>query len=313
MIKYYVSGAGGFTEIPEWQPGCWVDVQVPDDNDFRFLTEKLGINETMLAYTSDIDERPRIEREDSWVLTILRIPMRSHASSVPFITVPIGIITGKCNEQDSVIVTICYHRTELIDDFIEHTRRRSITVSNEPQFILRIIFSAAYWYLTYLKRINSMVAHAEKELEQSVRDRDLMQLMKMQKALVFFNTSLRGNEVMISRVRHVFSESEMDMDLLDDVRIEIKQALDTVSIYTDILNSTLDAFASIISNNINMIMKRMTAVTIVLMVPTGIASFYGMNVNIGLAGMKYAFWFIVGISVVLTGGLCLLLRRYKWF
>lgn len=313
MIQFFKAGAQGFTEIKECEPGCWINVEVPDDNDFSFLIHKLGIPEPMLAYTSDIEERPRIEREDNWVLTILRIPMRSHTSSVPFITVPIGIITGKCSDGASFILTICYHHTELLTDFIDHMQKKSICAINEPQFILRMIFSAAYWYLTYLKRINSMVSHAEKELERSVRNRDLLQLMKMQKSLVFFNTSLRGNEVLIARVRHVFSESEMDMDLLDDVEIELKQALNTVSIYTDILNSTLDAFASIISNNVNMIMKRMTAVTIVLMVPTGIASFYGMNVNIGLSGYKYAFWIIVGVSILITGALCLVLRRCKWF
>lgn len=146
-MQFFKSGPQGFTEIKECEPGCWINVEVPDDNDFSFLVHKLGIPETMLAYTSDIEERPRIEREDNWVLTILRIPMRSHTSSVPFITVPIGIITGKGPDGASFILTICYHHTELLADFIDHMQRKSICVINEPQFILRMIFSAAYGIL----------------------------------------------------------------------------------------------------------------------------------------------------------------------
>lgn len=306
MRRFFICD-NGFNEYDSWSPDCWVNVECPDKDDFKFLTEELNLPEQILSYTSDIDERPRVERNGDWVLTILRIPAKSENPEEPIFTVPISIIT--CGQ---VIVTICYHRTELIEDFIEHTRMRGISIEGKSTFILRIIFSLAFWFLKYLQIINKEVMSAEKQLEQSVKNSDLLQLMRLQKTLVYFNTSLRGNEVLIGRLRHVFTD-DFDLDLLEDVEIELKQALNTVNIYTEILGNTLDTYASVISNNVNAIMKRMTGITIVLMIPTLIASFYGMNVGISLSSNPNAFWIIVAIAVALTVGTFLLLKRSQWF
>lgn len=306
MRRYLVCDEG-FNVVEQWTPGCWVNVECPDRDDFRFLEDELNIPEQILTYTSDIDERPRIERNGDWVLTILRIPAKSDSPDEPIFTVPISIIT-----REDVIVTICYHRTELIDDFIEHTRMLGIMVEGKSTFILRLIFSSAFWFLKYLQLINDEVESAEKKLEQSVKNEDLLHLLGMQKSLVYFNTSLRGNEVLISRLRHVFTD-DFDLDLLEDVEIELKQAQNTVNIYTEILNGTLDTYASVISNNVNAIMKRMTGTTIVLMIPTLVASFFGMNVAFGLENKPDAFWAIVVGTAVLTAGTFVLLRRIRWF
>ena len=149
---------------------------MPDDNDFQFLTQELKVPESFLEDIADTDERPRTETEGNWLLTILRIPMQSNQHGIPFITVPIGIITN-----NDIIVSVCYHHTELIPDFIQHTRRKGIVVNNKLTLILRIIYSSAVWFLKYLKQINNDVATAEKELEKSIRNEDLLQLMKLQK------------------------------------------------------------------------------------------------------------------------------------
>lgn len=224
-------------EKPVWAPGCWVNVECPDQDDFQFLTRELNVPESFLEDIADADERPRTETEGNWLLTILRIPMQSSNPQIPFITVPIGIITN-----NDIIVSVCYYRTELLPDFIQHTRRKGIAVNNKLDLILRLIYSSAVWFLKYLKQINNEVANAEKELEKSIRNEDLLRLMKLQKTLVYFDTSIRGNEVLIGRLKNIFQNTGLlDMELLDDAVIELRQAYNTVNIYSDILTGTMDA------------------------------------------------------------------------
>ena len=308
-MRTYLYSEAGFIEKPQWMPNSWVNVECPDDNDFDFLTQELKVPESFLEDIADADERPRTETEGNWLLTILRIPMQSSQHGIPFITVPIGIITN-----NEIIVSVCYHKTELISDFIQHTRRKGIVVNNKLDLILRMIYSSAVWFLKYLKQINNDVANAEKELEKSIRNEDLLRLMKLQKSLVYFNTSIRGNEVMLTKLQSIFQEPVyMDNELVEDVETELKQAHLTVNIYSDILTGTMDAFASIISNNVNTIMKRMTSISIILMVPTLIASFYGMNVPIYGENMPHGFAIIVMISITLSALSFFIFRKIKWF
>lgn len=242
-------------------------------------------------------------------MTILRIPIQTPQDKVTYTTVPIGIITN-----NEIVVSVCYHSTEMIPDFIEHTRRKGINVPNKYELILRLIYSSAVWFLKYLKQINNEVSSAEKELEKSIRNEDLLRLMNLQKSLVYFNTSIRGNEAMIGKLGNIFNEKDyQNPELTEDVLIELKQAHNMVNIYSDILTGTMDAFASIISNNVNTIMKRMTSLSIVLMVPTLIASFYGMNVDIHLEHVPHAFSLIALISVCLSVTALIIFRKIKWF
>jgi len=308
-MRTYLYCETGFVEKQQWMPNCWVNVECPDENDFKFLTQELKVPEEFLEDIADTDERPRTEKEGNWLLAILRIPMQSSQNGIPFITVPIGIITN-----NDIIVSVCYHHTELIPDFVQHTRRKGIVVNNKLDLILRIIYSSSVWFQKYLKQINNEVATAEKELEKSIRNEDLLRLMKLQKTLVYFNTSIRGNEVMIGRLKNIFQSTDfLNMDLLEDVVIELRQAYNTVNIYSDILTGTMDAFASIISNNVNAIMKRMTSLSITLMIPTLIASFYGMNVNLHIESFQHAFIMIILLSATLSAGTFIWFRKIKWF
>ena len=266
-------------------------------------------SEMCIRDRADTDERPRTEMEGDWLLTILRIPISSTANKIPFNTVPIGVITN-----DDIIVSVCYYHTEMLPDFIDHTRRKNVVVRNKLDLILRLIYSSAVWFLKYLKQINNDVTDAEKELERSIRNEDLLRLMCLQKTLVYFNTSIRGNEVMIGKLKSIFQDTDyLDEELVDDVLIELRQANTTVNIYSDILTGTMDAFASIISNNVNAIMKRMTSLSITLMIPTLIASFYGMNVDVHIDGVPHAFLIIVIASVVLSALTVIIFRKIKWF
>ncbi len=308
-MRTYLCSEAGFIEKPEWIPNCWVNVECPDEDDFKFLTQDLSVPEEFFEDIADADERPRTEAEGKWRLTILRIPMQSNQKGVPFITVPIGIIT-----KDEVIISVCYHHTEMISNFIQHIRRKNIIINNKLDLILRIIYSSAYWFLIYLKQINNEVAIAEEKLEKSIRNEDLLRLMKLQKTLVYFNTSIRGNEVMIGRLKNIFQDTSfLNIGLLEDVIIELKQAHSTVNIYNDTLTSTMDAFASIISNNVNAIMKRMASLSITLMIPTLIASFYGMNVDLKIGTFPHAFAVIILLSCFLSTITFIWFRKIKWF
>ena len=309
-MRTYLYCEAGFVEKAQWLPSSWVNVVCPNNDDFEFLTQTLNVPESFLNDIADTDERPRTDTEGNWLLTILRIPVQNKQNgSLPFDTVPIGIITN-----NEIIVSVCYHNTDLLPDFIEHTRRKGIVVRNKLDLIFRIIYSSAVWFLKYLKQINIDISAAEKELERSIRNEDLLRLMRLQKTLVYFNTSIRGNEVMIGKLRTIFQDTDyLDTELVEDVIIELKQALNTVNIYSDILTGTMDAFASIISNNVNTIMKRMTSLSIVLMLPTLIASFYGMNVDIHLEEVPFAFSLIVLFSIGLSTLAFVIFRKIKWF
>lgn len=307
-MRTYLSLEAGLAQLEEYTPKCWINIEFPDEDDLHFLTEDLGVPSEFLADIADVDERPRTEKEDDWQLTILRIPLESNIQGLPYMTVPVGVITGK-----ETTITVCYRKSQLIPDFISHIRRKSISITSQADFITRMIYSSAVWFLKYLKLIYLEINRAEKELEESVRNEDLMRIMRLQKSLVYFSTSIRGNEAMLGRLRTATRAGEIDPDLVEDVSIELRQAYNTINIYTDICNSTMDALGSIISNNVNTIMKRMTSLQIVLTIPTMIASFYGMNVDVYIAEWHYSFVAIMIISVIISAIAFVLFKRIKWF
>lgn len=307
-MRTYLSLEAGLAQLEEYTPKCWINIEFPDEDDLHFLTEDLGVPSEFLADIADVDERPRTEKEDDWQLTILRIPLESNIQGLPYMTVPVGVITGK-----ETTITVCYRKSQLIPDFISHIRRKNISITSQADFITRMIYSSAVWFLKYLKLIYLEINRAEKELEESVRNEDLMRIMRLQKSLVYFSTSIRGNEAMLGRLRTATRAGEIDPDLVEDVSIELRQAYNTINIYTDICNSTMDALGSIISNNVNTIMKRMTSLQIVLTIPTMIASFYGMNVDVYIAEWHYSFIAIMIISVIISAIAFVLFKRIKWF
>ncbi|MBO4954948.1 MAG: magnesium transporter CorA family protein [Muribaculaceae bacterium] len=305
-MRRFLYNEKGYVEHADWAPHCWVNVECPDSGDIDFMLHDLGIPASFLESISDADERPRIEHEGQWKLTILRVPMRLEGGETPYATIPFGIVTN-----GEVVLTLCYRETEMVSDFISHTRAKEIEIFAEPDFILRLIYSSTFWFLKYLKDINAQELSATRQLQRSVRNKDLLEFMKLQQSLVFFNTSLRGNQMLLSRIQRLYRD-QYDRDLLEDVDIELKQANNTVNVYIEILTSAMDTFASIISNNVNDIMRKMTAISIILMVPTLIASFYGMNVDIDIAHGRYAFWVILGGSFALALLLYYFLRKIHW-
>jgi len=310
-MRTFLNCEKGFVEIPQWQPNSWINIENPDTSDLTYLTQELEVPESFLNDIADMDERPRIETENNWLLTLFRVPIPKSEinTDLPYSTVPIGVLTN-----NEIIITICYYRTEVLTDFIRYSRRKEIIVRNKLDLILRLLHSSAVWFLKYLKQIQLDLKIAEQELEKSIRNEELHTLMKLQNTMVYFNTSIHGNQIVTNRLKNIFNDTNyLDKDLYEDVIIEQEQAFSTVKIYSDILTGTMDAFASIISNNVGTIMKRMTSLSIILMVPTLIASFYGMNVDIYLDHFPHAFTGIVITSICLSALAFFIFRKIKWF
>ncbi|MEE1021874.1 MAG: magnesium transporter CorA family protein [Muribaculaceae bacterium] len=273
-MRNYFSYNIDFTELSDWKEGTLTVVECPDADDYSFMEREVGVPSSFIEDIADTDELPRVETEGDWLLAIVRIPLRNEDDGLPFITVPVGVMA-----RGADVVTLCFSHCNLIPDLLATMRRKHVAVRNHVDLILWIVFAATDWFLKYLRQINSEVESDEKKLRKSITNADLIQLRDLQKTLVYFNTSIRGNQVMTDRLSSLYQEKELlDVDLLEDLVIELKQAFNTVSVYTEILNATMDSYASIISNNLNVIMKRMTSFSIALMIPTLVASFYGMNV-----------------------------------
>ena len=305
MVTYY-KNQNGLTQAQNRNEANWISVVCPTPQEKQFLLEELKVPEAFYNDIEDIDERPRIEIEDGWHLIIVRIPYKSNDVRLPYTTVPLGLVF-----KEDVFVSICFAQSELIEDFPKYTKRKSIDAQNHFDLVLRLLLSSSIWFQKYLKQINQLIKLAENNLEKSIRNEDLQALLQIEKCLVFFITSIKGNEVLFYRVRNLKAQKDSyDEDLIEDVEIELRQAQDTTNIYSDILTGTMDAYASVISNNLNIIMKRLTSISIILMIPTLVASFYGMNVPNSLQDNHNGLWIIaLGSFIVSVIGVVLFKKK----
>ena len=292
--------------IPEWQPNCWIQVTCPTDEDQRELEEKFNIPDYFLSDISDTDERARYEYDDGWMLIILRIPyVKEIRSRTPYTTVPLGII-----HKRDVTITVCFYETNMMIDFVSYQQKRGEGFTDYVDMIFRLFLSSAVWYLKRLKKINALIEKAKHNLDHEVNNESLIGLSRLQDSLTFFITSIRGNENLLQKLKFKLQVDELDADLIEDVNIEMTQARETTSIYSDILESTMDTYSSIINNNMNTVMRTLTSVTIIMMSATFIASLYGMNVINGLEENSWGFAITLVMSFAVSA-LCWVVLRYK--
>ena len=310
MLKIFKT-FGGYIEIPQVEKGCWINVLAPTQEEIVILTEDLSIPPDIVQDILDADERPRVEFDDEWQLVILRVPVSSLDNGIPYYTVPLGVFT-----TPNFTVTLCSQPNEVLPFEQPSLYRESRQmVTDVLNFILRLFLRSGNTYLRYLKQINQQTNIIEQDLEKSVRNKELSKLMKMEKCLVYFITSLKANELILAKLRNSRKNtiSETNEDLLEDAIIENKQALDMAQIYSDIQSGMMDAFASVISNNLNVVMKQLTLISIVLMIPTLIASLYGMNVPNYLEKAWWAFPVILGFSGITAYIVVHIFWKRKWF
>ncbi|MDY5258955.1 MAG: magnesium transporter CorA family protein [Prevotella sp.] len=306
-MKTFWNISGSLNAIKEWQPGCWIQVTCPTEEEQQQLEDTYHIPDYFLSDISDTDERARYEYDDGWMLIILRIPyVKEIRSRTPYTTVPLGII-----HKRDVTITVCNFETNMMLDFVSYQQKRGEGFTDFVDMIFRLFLSSAVWYLKRLKQINALIERAKRNLDKEVNNESLIGLSRLQDSLTYFITSIRGNENLLAKLKFKLQVDELDADLIEDVNIEMSQARETTNIYSDILESTMDTYSSIINNNMNTTMRTLTSVSIVLMFPTLISSFYGMNLINGLENYRYGFVVALIISVLVTGVCWWILRRKK--
>ena len=306
-MKAFYKNDNGLISIKDWQPNCWINIENPTEDEKNYILNELQIPEAFFNDINDIDERPRIEIENDWHLIICRIPVLSDDVKIPFYTIPVGIVF-----KEEICVTISFHKNEVLSDFVNYTQRKKTDVKDNFDLTLKLLLSSSVWYLKYLKQVNQKIKLAEDNLEKSIKNEELQALLQIEKSLVFFMTSLKGNSIVLHRIKNR-KEQNLDAELLEDVDIELRQAQEMTNIYSDILTGTMDAYASVISNNMNDIMKKMTSISIILMIPTVIASFYGMNVPNSLQENPFGLPIVIAVSILLSSlGVFLFMKR-RWF
>ena len=305
-MKTYWNTQGGLTQINEWQPNSWIQVTCPTEEDQKLLEEQFQIPDYFLSDISDTDERARYEYDDGWMLIILRIPyVKEVRSRTPYTTVPLGII-----HKRDVTITVCFYETNMMIDFVSFQQKRGVGFTDHVDMIFRLFLSSAVWYLKRLKQISMLVDKAKRNLDKEVNNESLIGLSRLQDSLTYFTTSIRGNENLLQKLKFKLQIDELDADLIEDVNIEMTQARETTMIYTNILESTMDTYQSIINNNMNTIMRTLTSVTIILMLPTLVASFFGMNLINGMENSPVGFVIAIVISVLISV-LSLLVFKHK--
>ncbi len=308
MISYWKC-KDGFGEIHQWKSGCWIKVTDPTDEDLALLKERFAVPD-FTHDAKDIEERPRVDHEDNWSLVFVRVPCKSvdEDGDTVFSTAPMATLI-----RDDVFITVTYYDTEVLDDFIRWSNQRRINNCKGYDLLLSLMLSTSVWYLKYLKQMNAMMNAAEDRLEKKMDNDELMRTMGLGKYLIYFMTSLKGNMTVLARLKKRLRILPHDEDLLEDVEIETQQALDTASIYNDILERQQETYSSIIGNNLNRIMKTLTVVTILLMIPTVVAGFYGMNVPNGLEAWPWGYPLAVTISLVLMAIGYFFISHSKYF
>lgn len=305
-MKTFWNTNGGLKQIPEWQPNCWIQVTCPSDEDQRELEEKYQIPDYFLSDIADADERARYEYDDGWMLIILRIPyVKEVRSRTPYTTVPLGII-----HKRDVTITVCNFETNMMIDFVSYQQKRGVGFVDYVDMIFRLFLSSAVWYLKRLKQISILVEKAKLNLDHGVNNESLIGLSRLQDSLTYFQTSIRGNETLLQKLKFKLQVDELDADLIEDVNIEMSQARETTNIYSHILESTMDTYQSIINNNMNTVMRTLTSVTIIMMFPTLITSAFGMNLLNGMETSPVGFVVAIIISVLVTA-LCWFILKHK--
>ncbi len=309
MLLIFRNDEQGLKTLPEPVNGCWLHAVDPSPTETAQLTS-LGFSADNIAYALDPDERPRAEHDgDDW-LVLMRIPyFRGEVDDVPYATVPLGVLFNPTH-----ITTVCRMNNDVLQEFATG-RVRDLSTAKHNRFVLRLLLSTAIRYLAYLREISRVVEALEDRLQQSIRNREVMELLRYQKSLTYFTTALKANALMMERLQksQLFQKYPDDAELLDDALTETLQAIEMTSIESDILSGMMDAFASIISNNLNQVIKLLTSITIVLSFPALVAGLFGMNVAVPLSDHPLAFLIILGASVLISMSVVFVLRKMDWF
>ena len=303
MLKIYNTGkdTNKFEEINTFEKGSWINLVNPSEEEIKKVCDNLQIQEDFIRDSLDFEEKARIdiEEDDGTILFVVDVPIieKTKDGNDIYTTMPLGMIVVR----DDFFITVALKKNKVISTF-EKTRIKNFQTYKKSRFIFQILYLNASYFLSYLKQINKETEIAEYILKNSMKNKELLKLLNLEKGLVYFTTSLKSNELVMEKTMRgkIIKLYDEDEDILEDAIIENKQAIEMSKVYSDILNGTMDAYASIISNNLNGVMKSLTSITIIIAVPTMIASFWGMNVKLPFEGNILGFWIMIFIATLLT-------------
>jgi magnesium transporter len=296
-----------FEKIKEFRPGSWISLVNPSEEEIKEVCSNLKIEDEFIKYPLDYEEQARIDMEDDMTLFVIDVPIIEDSKEEKvYATMPLGLIVVR----DEFFITVSLKKNRIIEAF-EKGRIKGMYTYKKTRFVLQILYLNASYFLTDLKKINKSAENTVGVLKKTMKNEELIQLLNLENSLVYITTSLRANELVMEKTARgkILKSYEEDDEILEDAIIENKQAIEMGKIYSDILNTTMDASASIISNNLNIIMKFLTAITIVLSIPTLIASIYGMNVPLPFATSSHGFAIVIGISLLISFGTVVWLKR----
>ena len=295
-MRTYWNFNKGIKHLDQWESGCWIQVTCPVEDDVKYLVDELKIPDYFLEDISDTDERSRYDYDERWLMIILRIPhLKNIASRSPYTTIPLGVLI-----KDDKIITVCNQETKMMVDFINHQQRRGEGFIDATDLVFRLFLSASVWYLKYLKEVNGLIEKAKRNLDHNIDNKDLTSLSRLQDSLTYFATSIRGNETLLSKLKFRLPVDDLDAELIEDVNIEMQQAREMTAIYANILDSTMDTYANLINNNMNRVMRLLTSLNMIIMLPTLVASLFGMNLVNGMEQSNWGFLVAIIISVIIT-------------
>ena len=310
MFTIYRWEGGGLKEVPELTGACWLNLADPSTEEIARVQSQTRVPREFLTDPLDKDERPRLEIDEGVTLLIVHVPCHEpHENLIPFHTLPLGIVLTETH-----VITICNRQTPVTSTFLDQIRR-VCPPEDKFRFAFQLLWHSAILYLRYLRDIRQRADMVEQDLHESISNEALMRLLNIEKSLVYFTTSLKANDILIGRLEHTrqIDVPDKDLDILEDVSVEYRQALEMATIHNNILTGTLDMFASIISNNLNNVMKVLTSITIVLMLPTLVASIYGMNVPLPLQEHQHAFAILMVLSTLLSFAVAFVFMRRRFF
>ncbi len=278
----------------------WVDARNVTRDDIAFLQETYNIEQDYMLDILDPDELSRIERNEDagWTLTIIKLPVFQPNADISYFTTPVGIII-----KGRTIITICWTDSDVLHDFAAN-RVSELSLNDFPAFIIRVLARSDTTFLRYLKELNRRATTIQNEMFKAVENNEFIQLLSIQKSLVYFATSLKSNQLLLEKLRKtkILKLDEEDQDWLDDVEIDNRQAMEMADTYSNIMSQMNDAFGAVLSNNLNIVMKRMTLISLVMMIPTFITSFFGMNVRLPWGNMSdQTWWGVIVISLLCVG------------
>lgn len=285
----------------------WIHMSNPTDKEIEMISIATKIPEEYLKAALDSEERARIEKEDNILMSVTDIPITEEDDDkYTYATLPFGFIS-----TENTVVTVCLNETSIIYDLMAGRYVRDFNIHKRMRFFLQLQYVISKKYLQYLNQIDRASQRVQNELEKAMKNESLIEMLSLEKALVYFSTSLRANTAVLDKVPRLIKFYQEDEDLWDDVLIENKQAIEMSNIYREILSGTMDAYASLISNNLNIVMKALAVITICIDVPAMIAAFWGMNTGVPFGDKNWGFWVVIGISAVILLIILIILWKKK--